>query len=185
MNAKWFKRSVIVALAFGFFIGACITADWLWPLSNVPSMSTNKTHSGAALVVDEKGTPLRAFADPNAIWRYPISVDQVSDDYLQALLGYEDRFYYYHFGINPSSLVRAAWQWLSHGKVVSGGSTLTMQVARIFYPHSRRISGKFYQMFRALQLEWHFSKQQILSLYINFAPYGGTIQGVQAASLQY
>ncbi|WP_145964458.1 penicillin-binding protein 1C [Parashewanella spongiae] len=175
----------MIVITLGLGMGAFVIADWLWPLQGVPVTANNETSTDASLVVGGKGTPLRAFSDPQGIWRYPIRVDQVSDDYLQALLGYEDRFYYYHFGINPASLSRAAWQWLRHGKVVSGGSTLTMQVARIFYPHARTISGKLYQMFRALQLEWHFSKQQILTLYINYAPYGGTIQGVQAASLQY
>ena len=84
------------------------------------------------------GTPLRAFADRGGIWRYPVRVEQVSPLYLQALLNYEDRWFWKHPGINPLALLRAGGQWLRSGRVVSGGSTLTMQVARILDPHRHR-----------------------------------------------
>ncbi|MDF3008565.1 MAG: penicillin-binding protein, partial [Enterobacter kobei] len=82
-------------------------------------------------------------------------------------------------------MLRAAWQDLSSGRVVSGGSTLTMQVARLLDPHSRTFTGKVRQLWRALQLEWHLSKRDILTLYLNRAPFGGTLQGVGAASWAY
>jgi hypothetical protein len=81
-------------------------------------------------------------------------------------------------GVNPFSVLRAAWQDLSSGKVVSGGSTLTMQVARLLDPHPRTFGGKIRQLWRAMQLEWHLSKRDILTLYLNRAPFGGTLQGV-------
>jgi penicillin-binding protein 1C len=139
----------------------------------------------AQLVVDDRGRPLRVFADADGVWRYPVSPADVCPLYLTALLAYEDRWFEYHPGINPLALLRALGQRLKYGRSVSGGSTLTMQVARILHPHSRTLVGKMHQMFRALQLEWHFSKQQILTLYLNHAPYGGTIEGVQAASYTY
>ncbi|MDX8393636.1 MAG: penicillin-binding protein 1C [Mariprofundales bacterium] len=138
-----------------------------------------------AVVLAADGTPLRAFADVNGIWRYPIKLNAVSPLYLEALLGYEDRYFYYHFGVNPLSLIRAAWQWFSSGAIVSGGSTITMQVARIFTPHERSLSGKTEQILRALQLHWHYSRNDILNFYINHAPFGGTLIGVQAASHSY
>ncbi len=139
----------------------------------------------AALVVDAKGRPLRYFADSQGVYRYPTTPDQVSSAYIEALLGYEDRYFYAHFGVNPVSLLRAGWQWLSSGHIVSGGSTLTMQVARILDPHSRSIGGKLQQIFRALQLEWYLTKDEILTLYLNFAPFGGPLEGLEAASRSY
>ena len=140
---------------------------------------------GGAVVLAGDGTPLRAFANRDGVWRYPITLDQVSPHYLQALVTYEDRWFRRHPGINPLAMSRAAWQWLANRRVVSGGSTLTMQVARILEPHSRTPLGKLRQSLRALQLEWRYSKDEILSLYLNHAPFGGTIVGVEAASWAY
>ncbi|SNS29988.1 peptidoglycan glycosyltransferase PbpC [Pseudomonas segetis] len=139
----------------------------------------------ARVVLAEDGTPLWRFADAEGVWRYPVTIDQVSPYYLQALLTYEDRWFYQHPGINPLAVLRAGWQNLSGGRVVSGGSTLSMQVARLLDPHSRSLAGKLKQVWRTVQLEWHLSKAQILTLYLNRAPFGGTLQGVAAASWAY
>ncbi|WP_444890405.1 penicillin-binding protein 1C [Microbulbifer sp. DLAB2-AA] len=144
-----------------------------------------ETHGFARVVADRHGKPLRFFADNRGVWRYPITQDEVAPRFIEALLTYEDRHFYQHPGINPFALVRAASQYLRNGHVVSGGSTLTMQVARLLDPHHRTLIGKTKQMLRALQLEWHFSKQEILDLYLNLAPYGGNIEGVEAASRLY
>ncbi|MCK4709474.1 MAG: transglycosylase domain-containing protein, partial [Gammaproteobacteria bacterium] len=88
-------------------------------------------------------------------------------------------------GVNPFALIRATIQNISAGRIISGGSTLTMQVARTFDPHKRSYSGKLRQAFRALQLEWHFSKEQILNFYLNYVPFGGPVEGVAAASYMY
>jgi len=139
----------------------------------------------ATVVVAADGTPLRAFPDADGVWRYPVSVDDVSPEYLTALVEYEDRWFWHHPGVNPVALLRAAGQWMTHGHVISGGSTLTMQVARILDPHRRSLPGKLRQVLRALQLEWRLSKREILELYLNHAPYGGTLEGVEAASWAY
>lgn len=153
-------------------------ADRLWPLP-LPRDDL------ARVVLAEDGTPLWRFADAQGVWRYPVTVEQVSPLYLQALLTYEDRWFYRHPGINPLSVARAAWQNLLGGRVVSGGSTLSMQVARLLDPHPRTLAGKLRQVWRTAQLEWHLSKRQILELYLNRAPFGGTLQGVAAASWAY
>jgi penicillin-binding protein 1C len=137
------------------------------------------------LVVDRHGRPLRAFPDDRGVWRYQVNLDQVSPLYLQALLTYEDRRFWFHPGVDPVALVRALAGNLRHGRTVSGGSTITMQVARLLHPHSRSLPSKLQQLFRALQLEWHLDKSEILNLYCNIAPFGGTIEGVQAASFTY
>ncbi len=139
----------------------------------------------AQVVTDRYGRMLRAFPDQQGVWRYPTSHAQVDQRYQQALLSYEDQWFYYHPGVNPLALMRAAWQNWRCDCVVSGGSTITMQVARILYPHPRTLAGKARQMARALQLEWHLSKSQILDLYLNYAPMGGVIEGVEAAAQTY
>ncbi|WP_298575215.1 penicillin-binding protein 1C [uncultured Luteimonas sp.] len=143
----------------------------------------------STLVVAADGTPLRAFADAEGVWRHPATPATVSPLYLQALLNYEDRWYRWHPGVNPLALLRAAGQWLAGGRIVSGGSTLSMQVARILAPDdgpsTRTLPGKLVQMLRALQLEARLDKDAILSLYLERAPFGGTIEGLEAASWAY
>ncbi len=167
------------AVLFVMGIAAFFLLVALIPL-NIPDEKSYCT-----IITASDKTPLRAFADNNGVWRYPIAIEAVSPLYLEALLGYEDRYFYHHPGVNPFSLVRAAWQWMKKGEVVSGGSTLTMQVARIFAPHRKTVFGKMTQILRALKLEALYSKQQILGFYINHAPFGGVIQGVQAAAYTY
>ena len=173
-------RSRIARLLCAAFAGVLLLwlADRLWPLP-MPADDL------ARVVLAEDGTPLWRFADAEGVWRYPVTLDQVSPYYLEALLTYEDRWFYRHPGVNPLALGRAAWQNLTGGRVLSGGSTLSMQVARLLDPHSRTLPGKLRQVWRTAQLEWHLSKRQILELYLNRAPFGGTLQGVAAASWAY
>ncbi|MFT5880736.1 MAG: penicillin-binding protein 1C, partial [Moritella sp.] len=159
------KKSLITAV---LLIAGLLLFDKLNPLPDPLS-------SPSLVVTAQDGQVLRRFSNSDGILREQISLDQVSPFYLQSLLAYEDKWFYYHPGINPFSLVRAAWQWFRQGQVISGGSTITMQVARLLNPHQRTILGKAKQMLRALQLEYHLDKQQILTLYINLAPFGGNI----------
>ncbi|MEZ5469105.1 MAG: penicillin-binding protein 1C [Lysobacterales bacterium] len=140
---------------------------------------------GSALVLARDGSPLRAFADAGGVWRYHVRIDQVAPVYIDALLSYEDRWFFHHPGINPASMLRALAQAGLHGEIVSGGSTLTMQVARMLEAIPHTPLGKLKQCWRALQLEWRFSKAEIVEMYLNLAPFGGTIEGVQAASYAY
>ncbi len=174
---KWFKITGVFILlcCISFFI-----ADQLFPLP-LPAEKNDFAH----VVVDEYGRPLRAFADSQGVWRYQTSVENVSPHYIEALLHYEDRWFYYHPGINPLALLRAFIQNMLSGRIISGGSTITMQVARTFDPHKRSYPGKLRQAFRALQLEWHYSKKQILNFYLNYVPFGGPVEGVAAASYMY
>ncbi len=174
MRSRWLWLAGAILLIWGLVVAA----DRLWPL---PLKEVNP----ARVVVDEQGTPLWRFADSEGIWRYPVTIEEVSPRYLEALIQYEDRWFWDHPGVNPFSVLRAAWQDLTSGRVVSGGSTLTMQVARLLDPHPRTFGGKIRQLWRALQLEWHLSKRDILTLYLNRAPFGGTLQGVGAASWAY
>lgn len=174
LRSRWLWLAGAILLIWGLVVAA----DRLWPL---PLKEVNP----ARVVVDEQGTPLWRFADSEGIWRYPVTIEEVSPRYLEALIQYEDRWFWDHPGVNPFSVLRAAWQDLTSGRVVSGGSTLTMQVARLLDPHPRTFGGKIRQLWRALQLEWHLSKRDILTLYLNRAPFGGTLQGIGAASWAY
>jgi len=169
---RWALGGVVLVVALLWL------ADRIWPLP-LPQDDL------ARVVLAEDGTPLWRFADANGVWRYPVHTREVSPYYLDALLTYEDRWFYQHPGVNPLALVRATWQNLSGARVVSGGSTLSMQVARLLDPHSRTLHGKLRQLWRTAQLEWHLSKDEILNLYLNRAPLGGTLQGVAAASWAY
>ncbi|QOY72240.1 peptidoglycan glycosyltransferase PbpC [Pseudomonas sp. OST1909] len=170
--ARWTLASLLLVIALLWL------ADRIWPLP-LPQDDL------ARVVLAEDGTPLWRFADANGVWRYPVHTSEVSPYYLDALLTYEDRWFYQHPGVNPLALVRATWQNLTGARVVSGGSTLSMQVARLLDPHSRTLHGKLRQLWRTAQLEWHLSKDEILNLYLNRAPFGGTLQGVAAASWAY
>ncbi|WP_407067656.1 penicillin-binding protein 1C [Marilutibacter alkalisoli] len=180
--SRWRRRCLKATFAALLLLIVAMLLDLAFPLPLPDGRDTG------AVVVAADGTPLRAFADSEGIWRYPVEVEEVSPLYIDALLGYEDRWFNRHPGFNPVSLLRAGWQWLRHGRVVSGGSTLTMQVARILDPPaggSRTPWAKTRQILRALQLEARLSKRQILTLYLNHAPFGGTIEGVEAASWAY
>jgi len=165
------------SLSIVLVLSLLLLLDNLYPMPRQQSFST--------VVLASNGEVLRAFSNDQQQWRYPIDNAAVPEHYLNLLLGYEDRWFYHHFGVNPLSMLRAAWQNFRAGRVVSGGSTLTMQVARLLDPHPRSYRGKLQQLLRALQLEWHLDKAQILNLYLNLAPYGGTLIGVQAASSSY
>ncbi|OIN51965.1 penicillin-binding protein 1C [Pseudomonas azotoformans] len=170
--ARWTLAILLLVIALLWL------ADRIWPLP-LPKDDL------ARVVLAEDGTPLWRFADADGVWRYPVQTREVSPYYLDALLTYEDRWFYQHPGVNPLALVRATWQNLTGARVVSGGSTLSMQVARLLDPHSRTFHGKLRQLWRTAQLEWHLSKEEILNLYLNRAPFGGTLQGVAAASWAY
>lgn len=167
-----------VSLFVGFATFKII--DWLHPLPRAQQLK-----KFSQVVVDKHGRPLRAFADNNGVWRYPTEMERVAPEYLQALIHYEDRQFWSHRGVNPLAILRAVKQWIVNGKPISGGSTLTMQVARILDPHKKSIGGKLYQIFRAYQLEYHFDKKTILNLYLNYAPFGGPVEGVEAAAYTY
>ncbi len=137
-----------------------VNSQYLVNSDNV-SRDKNYQRDFAQVVVDENNRPLRTFADSKGIWRYPITLEQVSPLYIEALLNYEDRWFWYHPGINPVAMLRALKLNVLNGRIVSGGSTISMQVARILHPHKRTLWGKSQQILRTLQLEWHLSKKDI------------------------
>lgn len=135
-------------------------------------------------VSDRDGALLRPFTTPEGRWRLPVHARDVDTRFVSMLIAAEDKRFYSHTGVDPLALMRAAGQWLIHGRIVSGGSTLTMQLARLMEPRqARSIAAKAREMLRALALERRLDKEQILSAYLTLAPYGANVEGLRSASL--
>ena len=134
-------------------------------------------------VLDRNGDLLKVFPVEDGRWRLNVDLAHVDRDYLDMLIRYEDQRFHSHAGVDARAMARAVWQAARHGRVVSGGSTLTMQVARLLENGSTgQWPGKLRQIRLALAMEQRFSKDQILSLYLLHAPFGGNIEGVRSAS---
>jgi penicillin-binding protein 1C len=118
-------------------------------------------------------------------WRLPVDLARVDPAFVRALIELEDQRFYGHPGVDPIALARAAIENLSHGRRVSGGSTLTMQLARLCEPRPRTLPSKAIEMFRAVQLEARLDKREILAAYLSLAPYGENLEGVESAALAY
>ncbi|MDJ0512256.1 MAG: penicillin-binding protein 1C [Methyloceanibacter sp.] len=165
------------AIAAGALVGL---ADTFGP----PPLGKNITYSKTVLGSD--GELLRAYLAPDGRWRLPASRTDVDPRFLEALLAYEDKRFYDHGGVDPLAMARAVYQFATRGEIVSGGSTITMQVARLLEPRGKRsLYAKYRQMVRAFQLEQAYSKDEILALYLTLAPYGGNLEGIRAASFAY
>ena len=137
-------------------------------------------------VLDRDGTVLSAFATGEGRWRLPADLDRIDPAFVSMLIAYEDKRFDSHAGIDPLAIGRAAFQLVTEGRIVSGGSTLSMQLARLIEPReSRSFGAKLRQMLRALQIERRLSKREILERYLTLAPYGGNLEGVRAASLAW
>ena len=137
-------------------------------------------------VVDRNGKLLRAFTIADGRWRLPADLENTDPLLLDMLVAYEDKRFHRHNGIDPLAMMRAAWQLATNGRIVSGGSTITMQLARLLEPRtSRSLGAKLRQALRALQIERRLTKHEILTRYLTLAPYGGNLEGVRAAALAY
>jgi penicillin-binding protein 1C len=155
-------------------------------LDRLPPLDPHLAEVRSTVVLDREGRLLRPFLTEDGRWRLPVGVDEVDPRFLALLMAYEDRRYYEHGGIDPRAVARAAAQAVVRGRIVSGASTLTMQVARLLEPRDTRdLAAKTTQTLRALDLERRLDKRRILELYLALAPYGGNIEGLRAASLAY
>src|ERR1700722_4930465 len=174
-------KSRLVSAGFAVLgvVGALAAAD----RANPPDMARYRALSPE--VVDRHGILLRPFLSKDGYWRLKTIPADVNPRYLAVLKAYEDKRFDVHWGVDPFAMVRATFQLAHAGRIVSGGSTLSMQAARLLEPRPRGIGTKFFQMVRALQLEERYSKDEILSIYLTLAPFGGNLEGVRAASLAY
>lgn len=179
------KLAVAVTLLAGMALLAMAVGIWRFA-AQLPELDLASSQQQSTIVLDRHGNVLRAFTFDDGRWRLPATVTDVDPRFIAMLMAYEDRRFRAHVGVDPLAVGRAAMQIAVNGRIVSGGSTLTMQVARLMEPRSERsFVAKLRQAVRALELESHFSKDQILGFYLSLAPYGGNLEGVRAASLAY
>lgn len=136
-------------------------------------------------VTDKSGARLSAFTVEDGRWRLPAHIDTVDPRFIRALIAIEDKRFYSHAGVDPMATARALRSWAQRGHIVSGASTLTMQLARQLEPRPRTLRSKAIEAARAAQIEMRLPKDEILALYLTRAPYGGNLEGVRAASLSY
>jgi penicillin-binding protein 1C len=139
----------------------------------------------STVITDANGELINAFLTKDEKWRMKTELNEISLLLQKTIIAKEDKYFYYHPGINIFAVGRAFFNNLIHFKRTSGASTISMQVARALEPKRRTIGAKVVELFRAFQLEWKYSKNEILQLYVNLIPYGGNIEGVKAASLLY
>ncbi|HEY4336047.1 MAG TPA: penicillin-binding protein 1C [Puia sp.] len=171
---RWLKFTGI-GVAGLFLLFLCL--NWVFPLPDRIEYST--------IVTDDKGEVIHAFLTRDQQWRMKTELSEISPLLRKTLVQKEDKYFYHHWGINPIAVLRAFGRNILQLRRTSGASTITMQVARALEPKKRTYWGKTREMFRALQLEWKYSKDEILQMYLNKVPYGGNIQGVKSASILY
>ncbi|WP_089173622.1 penicillin-binding protein 1C [Bosea sp. AS-1] len=182
------RRFRKLKIAAGAFAAAALagTAALALYVRSLPPLDLSAASDRSTVVLDREGKLLRPFLTTDGRWKLPVTNDDVDPRYLAMLKAYEDKRFDAHSGIDPLGMLRAAGQMLRHGRVVSGGSTLTMQVARLLEPRDERtFTAKLRQAVRAVDLERRFGKNEILDLYLNLAPFGGNLEGVRAASFAY
>ncbi|WP_409012925.1 penicillin-binding protein 1C [Emticicia sp. C21] len=174
---------------FGFFfksiygktiivlLGLMILLNLTFPLKINTKYST--------LITASDGTLLHAFLSPDDKWRMYVELKEITPTLRKAIITKEDKYFYYHFGVNPIAIIRALYNNVTKGRRTSGASTITMQVVRMLYPNERTYWNKLSEIGKATQLEIFYSKEEILQMYLNLVPYGSNIEGIKSASYLY
>ena len=174
---KKFKFIKFLALFLALVVAIFLILDQIYPL-NLDALKKDE----AKILLDKNGEIINMKLSSDGIWRF--HEQSFPNSLKQCVVLFEDRYFYYHFGVNFASIFRAFFHNLRSDNRI-GASTITMQVARMLEPSDRSYKNKIKEIFRAFQLELHFSKDEILNLYLNLAPYGGNIEGAKAASFFY
>ena len=174
---KKFKFLKFLALFLALMVGVFLILDQIYPL-NLDALKKDE----AKILLDKNGEIINMKLSSDGIWRF--HEQSFPNSLKQCVVLFEDRYFYYHFGVNFASIFRAFFHNIKSDNRI-GASTITMQVARMLEPGDRSYKNKIREIFRAFQLELHFSKDEILNLYLNLAPYGGNIEGAKAASFFY
>src|SRR5271166_5387691 len=187
MSKAPLSRSILLAaLALVLAAGVAATAVWSRYEASLGPLDLAASREGSTIVVDRSGRLLRPFTLPDGRWRLPATTHDVDLRYVAMLVAYEDGRFYDHRGVDVRALLRAAGQWLRRGRIVSGGSTLTMQVARLIEPRlERTLEAKLRQIARAKDIERAVGKAGVLDRYVTLAPFGGNLEGVRAAALAW
>jgi penicillin-binding protein 1C len=180
---RWRPVDKSISKLFLFLKNAVITFCTLLILDLIFPINTKVAY--APIVTAKSKEPLYAFLTEDQQWRFYAGLEEITPELRTAIVYKEDKYFYMHPGINPVAVVRAFANNMLSRKRTSGASTITMQVARLLNPKKRTYANKIVEILRAFQLEWHYSKEEILQLYLNLVPYGSNIQGVKAAALIY
>ena len=177
-------RPAVIAASFAVISSFAAAVWWIASLGPAP---LGKNLEFSTTILDRNGRLLRAYATGQGRWRLPAAVADVDPRFFDILFAYEDKRFRVHHGVDLLAVARAGWQLVSSGRLRSGASTLTMQVARLLEPPDvrRSLRTKLRQMVRAVEIDHALSKEQTLALYLDLAPYGGNIEGIRAASLAY
>ncbi|WJI42188.1 transglycosylase domain-containing protein [Mesorhizobium sp. C120A] len=178
-------RTLARVFANGIFAVVCLLTALELSVRSVTLPSLSKLDDRSSLVYAADGELLNGFQSQDDKWRLYARSSAVDPRHLERLLAYEDQNFYAHRGVDFLALARAGLLTLREGRVVSGGSTLTMQLVRLLDPSPRTVSSKLRESLRAIKLERVLSKEQILDAYLTLAPYGGNLEGIRAASLTY
>ncbi|WJR75019.1 penicillin-binding protein 1C [Bradyrhizobium sp. NP1] len=182
---RWPRLKLLAAILAAVAVLAIVGfAGWVISLGPLP---LEKAREVSTTTVDRNGKLLRAYAMADGRWRLPVDAKaNVDPTYVKLLLAFEDQRFYSHHGVDPLALGRAAFQLATRGHIVSGGSTITMQLARLMEPRRQRsVYAKLRQIVRAIEIERQMSKDEILNLYLALAPFGGNLEGIRAATLGY
>jgi len=156
-----------------------LAAAWIVPL---PS---RLAETPSTVVRFRDGTPAYVFLSPDEKWRIKADLPKIDQKFVSALLRLEDKRFGIHPGVDPLALARAFGKNVLRRRVVTGGSTITMQLVRVLEPRPRKLTSKLVEMLRSFQLELRLSKDEILAAYLTYAPYGRNIEGVEAAAWAY
>src|SRR5262245_17476224 len=176
------RRGLVIAAA----VLACVSAGVGCGSIAWGPLPLDRANDLSVTVLDRNDRLLRAYTASDGRWRLPVAAADVDRRYLAMLIAFEDKRFRAHYGVDIWAIGRAGWQLLRHARIVSGGSTLSMQVVRLLLgEHQRTASGKLRQALGALALERRLSKQEIIGLYLRLAPFGGNLEGVRAAALAY
>lgn len=179
LSQKLFRflfKSIYAKIAL-ILLGAIIVLNLLFPLKITTRYST--------LITSSDGTLLHAFLSPDDKWRMYVELKEITPTLRKAIITKEDKYFYYHIGVNPIAIIRAFYNNVTKGRRTSGASTITMQVVRLLYPGERTYLNKISEIGRAIQLELFYSKEEILQMYLNLVPYGSNIEGIKSASYLY
>ncbi len=180
MVKKLFKFILYLSfLSFITFISIFFIFDYFFPLDKSTYLKPT-----AKIIYDSNGKIIRMLLSKDGYWRFRVKYRDIPPFLIKSVITFEDKFFFYHYGVNPFSIIRAIFHNFSHQRRI-GASTITMQVARMMERRKRTYFAKFIEILRAIQLENRFSKKEILEIYFNIAPYGGNIEGVRASSYFY
>ena len=179
ISQKMFKTAKICTLCFSLAFISFLLFDSFNPV-DISALN----HTSRVVKADD-GSWLYAQINTEHKWRFPVNIKMLDPGYIDMLLAFEDQHFYSHPGLDLFAMMRALSQLIVHQKIVSGGSTITMQLARLLDPKPRTVTAKLTEILRAFQLEWHYSKEEILSAYLTLTPYGSNVEGVIGASMRY